>query len=596
MFGPGAYLAGAHLQFADLDGPDLTGANLIDVSSGGITGTPASLPTDWQLIDGYLIGPDAYLANADLQNADLDGADLTGAIFTDVSSGGITGTPASLPTDWQLIDGYLIGPGANLSGADLSGADLSNADLSGMNFSDADLTGVNFFGTDLSGGNFSGADLSGESFSVDDLSGGNFSGADLSGVTFSNVALTGVDFSGADFSGTSFSYINSNDPLFDVASGGIVGTPAVLPSNWVLAGGYLVGPGADLQDANLSGVDLSSANLGNGSDGVISGGVTGIPIALPRGWSLANGYLVGPGVDLNPTWCSPSGEGPSCGFYVGGVNLSGADLTGMNFSNADLTGVNFSGADLTGATFSNAVLNRVNFSGATLTGADLTESDSSMIGVVSGDVVGMPSVLPSDWILAGGYLVGPYADLQDANLDGVDLSSATLATFYTYIEGLVPPVQMTISNGSVISGGITGTPSALPPGWELVNGYLLGPGVDLNAQWCTTTSVSSAPSCGFYAGGANLTGANISGMDLSGADLTNANLANANLANANLTDSGLSSVNFGNADLSGANLTNAFMVDANVTGADLASVVWSNTTCPGNTNSNTYSPYTCVGH
>ena len=47
---------------------------------------------------------------------------LTGATLTDVKSGGITfdGTPPTLPTDWQLINGYLIGPTADLFRADLT--------------------------------------------------------------------------------------------------------------------------------------------------------------------------------------------------------------------------------------------------------------------------------------------------------------------------------------------------------------------------------------------------------------------------------------------------------------------------------------------
>ena len=40
----------------------------------------------------------------------------TNADLTGVSSGGITSNPGALPTNWQLMQGYLIGPGANLSG------------------------------------------------------------------------------------------------------------------------------------------------------------------------------------------------------------------------------------------------------------------------------------------------------------------------------------------------------------------------------------------------------------------------------------------------------------------------------------------------
>ena len=135
---------------------------------------PPTLPTDWQLIDGYLIGPTADLTDADLTDADLRGVNLTGAnltganleganlataILIGVQSGGITGTPSHLPADWQLINGYLINPtadlkfnlgGVNLTGADLTGANLSGADLNGMNLTDADLSNADLNGVDLS--------------------------------------------------------------------------------------------------------------------------------------------------------------------------------------------------------------------------------------------------------------------------------------------------------------------------------------------------------------------------------------------------------------------------------------------------------------
>ena len=131
LVGPSADLSGVNLTDADLRGAVLTG-----VRSGGITGTPMALPDGWQLIAGYLVGPGADLSGADLSganliNTDLDGADLTGADLHGVSSGGITGTPSSLPDGWALISGYLVGPVADLRGASLTGADLSGADLSG---------------------------------------------------------------------------------------------------------------------------------------------------------------------------------------------------------------------------------------------------------------------------------------------------------------------------------------------------------------------------------------------------------------------------------------------------------------------------------
>ncbi|MGB0592606.1 MAG: pentapeptide repeat-containing protein, partial [Myxococcota bacterium] len=108
------------------------------------------------LIEGYLVGPGADLTGANFTNADLSYAvltdtNLTGAEFTDanlsfVKSGNITGTPAVLPTDWRLIEGYLVGPGADLTGANLNNADLTNMFLYFANFTNADLTDVTWTG------------------------------------------------------------------------------------------------------------------------------------------------------------------------------------------------------------------------------------------------------------------------------------------------------------------------------------------------------------------------------------------------------------------------------------------------------------------
>jgi uncharacterized protein YjbI with pentapeptide repeats len=60
-----------------------------------------------------------------------------------VTSGGITGIPASMPgVSWEptyLIDGYLAGPNVDLYGAHLASADLAGIDFEGATFNSADL-------------------------------------------------------------------------------------------------------------------------------------------------------------------------------------------------------------------------------------------------------------------------------------------------------------------------------------------------------------------------------------------------------------------------------------------------------------------------
>ena len=79
------------------------------------------------------------LTDLDLTGVDLSGANLTGADLTGIVSGDITGTP-TLPTSYNIISEYIIGPQVNLTGADLTGADLTGVDLSGANLIGATLT------------------------------------------------------------------------------------------------------------------------------------------------------------------------------------------------------------------------------------------------------------------------------------------------------------------------------------------------------------------------------------------------------------------------------------------------------------------------
>ena len=190
-------LNNASLQGADLRGADLERhhhrhardrgpaerCRLAGVDSARIVGAPASLPVHWRLIHGYLVGPDAYLvganfvrqnlAHADLLSVDLTGADLVGANLADANlssadltganltgaklagarlrgavlvgarSGALVGAPSTLPANWRVVHGYLVGPGANLAGTNLSDINLSGSDLAGANLKSATLTGTN---------------------------------------------------------------------------------------------------------------------------------------------------------------------------------------------------------------------------------------------------------------------------------------------------------------------------------------------------------------------------------------------------------------------------------------------------------------------
>ena len=479
----------ATLKDANLTGADLTNIDLDDASLSGATLTDADLDN-------------ATLGAADLSAAALGGATLTGADLYAVSSGGITGTPAALPANYSVIAGYLIGPDVGLANASLSGVNLSSADLDGADANYADL---------------SGADLS---------------NANVTDAEFVGTVLTGANLAGTAMTGVNFTYVQS---------GGITGVPASLPADWQLLSGFLLGPGANLSNADLAGADLSTADLAaanlsganlTGADfgtasllnatlaganlsgalmaganlsSVHSGSVSGTPASLPPNWLLTNGYLVGPSAYLATA-------------DLAGANLASADLASANLTNADLEGANLTGGNLTKGHLSDIDLSGANLSGANLTGARM----------------------------------------DYAKLAGTDLTNAILT--------------------DVWSGYISGSPAALPANWQLVQGYFIGPGAFL------VDAVLPE---------ANLAGSDLAGADLVAAYLDDASLANADLTNADLGDAYLASVNLADANLTGAqfagaNLTDASLDGATVTPANFTDVTWLNTICPDGSNSNKY--------
>lgn len=470
----GADLTGADLRGARFDGTDLAGAKLAGADLRGVTsvhveGVPASLPAGWSVIDGHLVGPGADFSGLDLSGLDLRGVDLTG-----VRSGGTDCTGCLLPSGWRWSgkpSGYLIHRTADLRGAvlsdlDLSGVDLTGADLTGTDFTDATLTNLILTNATITGARFGTDDddklagivsrgLVGQPAQLP-ASGrfriveGYFIGpsANLRGAHFSSTAQLGVALSGADFTGANLSGLN-------------------------LAGAFL--NNANLTGAVLTGANLNAANLSAATlTGVTSGGIVGTPV-LPPGWKLVKGYLVGRGVDLHSVDLS--------GADLSGVDLTGAVLTGTNLTNATLTNVTLTGANVSGARFG-------------------TDNDNKLSGIVSGGLVGVPAQLPATgrFRVVEGYLVGPNVNLTgatftpaaqlgislsatnftNANLTGLNLTGAFMNNA-NLTGAVLTGTNLTGVNLSaatltgVTSGGIVGVP-ALPTGWTLVDGYLVGPG------------------------------------------------------------------------------------------------------------------------
>lgn len=163
LLGPGANLRGELLGFdfgtADLTDADLSGAYLsgINLSKATVTGIKASgvifsygvLPPGWSLVrqyyystTGLLVGP-----TANLEGVDISVLNMSAVTLTSVRSGSVSGTGYQLPTGWVLLNGYLVGPGADLAGADLANQSLDGLDLTDVNLTGADVSNSTFVGT-----------------------------------------------------------------------------------------------------------------------------------------------------------------------------------------------------------------------------------------------------------------------------------------------------------------------------------------------------------------------------------------------------------------------------------------------------------------
>jgi uncharacterized protein YjbI with pentapeptide repeats len=119
---------------------------------------------------------------------------------------------------------------------------------------------------------------------------------------------------------------------------------------------YCIRPGANLREAQLTGATLTNINLtGLALTGLFSGGINGNP-TLPTGWKLVNGYLIGPGANLQSA-------------NLSNTNLWGGTMTNVNLTGAALNNANVSRAKLMNAKLTNAKLTNANLSYANLTGA-----------------------------------------------------------------------------------------------------------------------------------------------------------------------------------------------------------------------------------
>lgn len=313
----------------------------------------------------------------------------------------IGATPASASVTCPTVDpstgavSPVPTPGVDWAGCNLDGADLSGADLAKANLSQAGIASANLENADLAGANLAAANVEDS-----DATGATFAGAMLATANLDAAIMPGDDLQGANLSGAN---------LYAAGMGNANLTDAILTST------------------NLDFADLYGANL----TGVISGGITGTPQLLPVNWTLApavsgGDYLAGPGANLSNTSLVSLTNADLAGAdlaHSAGDGLTGANLAGAALTNATLPYLyesNLTNADLTDANLTDSNLDLSTITGANFTGANLT-------GASGWGTTGTPQTLPSPWVIQDGCMIGPTANLTSCSLANADLSGLDIA-------------------------------------------------------------------------------------------------------------------------------------------------------------------------
>ena len=299
-------------------------------------------------------------------NVDLANANLAGTGFSYFQGSNIFGTPRNLDKRYQIISGWLLGPGVRLYQADLSNIDFTGVDLRGATLTDANLDGAkmgrikSLFGVNAqkfygkidtlpAGFKQIASSIVGPGVLIaTDLRNADFGDVDLSFATFNGAKLQGADLSRVKLRETEF--INT---YMDSSTRAPINTYFARSINFVGTGEF-VGPGVRLHD-----------------------------------WGLGNYMGWYDKFDPSHSFSGQNLSQTNLSYFrfafgdFSGTNLRGSTLVGTDFFGSDLTG-----ADLRGANVSNARFGGVDLDGALLTG-----------------LLGVPAALPEGWIFVNGSIV-----------------------------------------------------------------------------------------------------------------------------------------------------------------------------------------------
>lgn len=362
--------------------------------------------------------------------------------------------------------------GCDLSGLDVSWRDLSGVDLRRAVLRGVDATGTDFRGANLKNANLTGANLHGANFGSDAerrtvlneaiLDDANLSFASFAGTALACVQARGARMSSADFRGASMQCVDLSgaemhtarfDPalrLPGAARPRVTGAAERLAS-WAL-------PGVSWPVCQADAYADATPTADGSFDTIACGGVK---LSGARVWTSAPPASGWKHMDLTDAAVRDAGDNPPVGVDLSGIDFSDGLYAGVDLTGAILRGANFDRSDLTGAVLSRADLSCVrtgvteypcaSFRSAMLRGANLTYANAKRAdfsAALLGADTNAPPGTPSRRAANLGYLYGPYAVFDGADLTGVSFANAQIYNT-TRLTGALVRADF---SGAVLSG------------------------------------------------------------------------------------------------------------------------------------------------
>ena len=311
------------------------------------------------------------------------------------------------------------------------------------------------------------------------------------------IALTIKDNNGTVLISTDGSWLagkNNYTQVHKIKSNNIQGTNMLLPHNYSLKNGMLIGPGSRIENIDGQSMDLSDCDINRARfRNVINSPIFPTLDRSTTPFTMINRVAFGPTLDLTNT--------QFVNVDLSGIDLSGADLTDsewdlVNITNTNLTNVkfvNFKSNRLRGTPIglssSYKIVDQTIFGpdirleNRDISGLDLSGIDLNLVNLIqvsSRNITRPPRSLPPDWKIINGYLFGPSANLTNLNLANYNLSELNLSNANmtnTFLDGTnLAGTRFENSDFTgIYSNNIIGFPATLPKKWKFRNGEFISP-------------------------------------------------------------------------------------------------------------------------